>query len=59
MPPAEPKVPFIAETDIKLGIEDRTHTARGDDFDAREWMGATVLARVALQALPGRYIGAS
>src|SRR5262249_53523231 len=50
LPPGEPELPFIADTDIRLGIEDRIHAA-WTDFNAREWMGATVLAGVALEAL--------
>ena len=37
MPPAEPELPFIADPDIRLGIEDRIHAA-WTDFHAREWM---------------------
>jgi len=50
LPPAEPELPFIADTDIRLGIEDRIRAA-WTDFNAREWMGATVFAGAALEAL--------
>jgi hypothetical protein len=49
-PPAEPELPFISDADIRLGIEDRIHAA-WTDFHAREWMGATVFAGAALEAL--------
>jgi hypothetical protein len=50
LPPAEPELPFISDTDIRLGIEDRIHAA-WTDFNAHEWMGATVFAAAALEAL--------
>jgi hypothetical protein len=50
LPPPEPELPFIADTDVRLGIEDRIRAA-WTDFDAREWMGATVFAGAALEAL--------
>jgi hypothetical protein len=50
LPPAEPELPFISDADIRLGIEDRIHAA-WTDFNAREWMGATVFAGAALEAL--------
>jgi hypothetical protein len=50
LPPAEPELPFILDADIRLGIEDRIHAA-WTDFNAREWMGATVFAAAALEAL--------
>src|SRR5262249_41966626 len=50
LPPREPELPFITDADIRLGIEDRIHAA-WTDFNAREWMGATVLAGAALEAL--------
>jgi hypothetical protein len=50
LPPPEPELPFITDTDVRLGIDDRIHAA-WTDFNAREWMGATVLAAVALEAL--------
>ncbi len=50
LPPAEPELSFISDADIRLGIEDRIHAA-WTDFDAREWMGATVFAAAALEAL--------
>ncbi len=43
-------MPFIPDADIRLGIEDRIHAA-WTDFNAREWMGATVFAGAALEAL--------
>jgi hypothetical protein len=50
VPPAEPELPFISDTDVRLGIEDRLHAAWAD-FNGREWMGATVFAAAALEAL--------
>ena len=50
LPPAEPELPFISDADIRFGIEDRIHAA-WTDFNAREWMGATVFAGAALEAL--------
>jgi hypothetical protein len=50
LPPAEPELPFITDADIRLGIEDRVHAA-WTDFNTREWMGATVFAGAALEAL--------
>ena len=50
LPPAEPELPFISDSDIRLGIEDRIHAA-WTDFNAQEWMGATVFASTALEAL--------
>jgi hypothetical protein len=50
LPPPEPELPFISDTDVRLGIEDRIRAA-WTDFDAREWMGATVFAGAALEAL--------
>lgn len=49
-PPSEPELPFIAEDDIRLGLEDRIQAA-WTDFGANEWMGATVLAGHTLEAL--------
>jgi hypothetical protein len=48
--PPEPELPFVVDADIRLGIEDRIRAA-WTDFDAREWMGATVFAGAALEAL--------
>jgi hypothetical protein len=48
--PPEPELPFIADTDIRFGIEDRIRAA-WTDFNAQEWMGATVFAGAALEAL--------
>lgn len=50
MPPDEPLLPFIQDADTRLGIEDRIR-ASWIDFGAQEWMGATVLAGAALEAL--------
>jgi hypothetical protein len=50
LPPPEPELPFIADNDVRLGIEDRIQAA-WTDFNAREWMGATVFAGAALEAL--------
>jgi hypothetical protein len=50
LPPPEPELPFIADSDIRLGIEDRIRAA-WTDFNAREWMGATVFAGATLEAL--------
>jgi hypothetical protein len=50
LPPIEPELPFIPDIDIRLGIEDRIRAA-WTDFNAHEWMGATVFAGAALEAL--------
>lgn len=50
LPPAEPELPFISDADVRLGIEDRIHAA-WTDFNACEWMGTTVFAGAALEAL--------
>ena len=50
LPPPEPELPFITDDNIRFGIEERIHAA-WTDFHAREWMGATVLAGAALEAL--------
>ena len=50
MPPAEPELPFIPEADIRHSIADRIHAA-WTDFNVCEWMGATVFAGAALEAL--------
>lgn len=50
LPPSEPELAFIADSDIRFGIEDRIRAA-WIDFNAREWMGATVFAGAALEAL--------
>jgi hypothetical protein len=50
LPPPEPELPFIAEDDTRLGIEDRIRAA-WIDFNAREWMGATILAGHVIEAL--------
>lgn len=50
LPQDEPEVAFISDIDVRLGIEDRLHAA-WTDFSSREWMGATVFAGAALEAL--------
>ena len=50
LPPAEPELSFIADVDVRLGIEDRIYAA-WTAFSTREWMGATVFAGAALEAL--------
>jgi hypothetical protein len=50
VPMPETELPFIEEADVRLGIEDRLNAA-WTDFAAREWMGATVFAASALEAL--------
>jgi hypothetical protein len=50
LPPPQPELPFILDPDVRLGIEDRIHAA-WTDFDAQEWMGSTVFAGAALEAL--------
>lgn len=50
LPPPKPELPFIADTDVRLGIEDRIRAA-WTDFHAHEWMGATVFAGAVLEAL--------
>jgi hypothetical protein len=49
-PPPEPELPFIADADIRFGIEDRIQAA-WTNFNAQEWIGSTVLAGAALEAL--------
>jgi len=49
-PPREPEFPFNSDEDTRLGIEDRTRAA-WVDFKAREWLGATTSAAVALEAV--------
>jgi len=50
IPPAEPELPFIVDIDTRLGIQDRIQAA-WTDFNAREWMGATVFAGIAMEAI--------
>ena len=50
LPPPAPELPLIDDDDLRLGIEDRIRAA-WTDFKAQEWMGATVLAGAALEAL--------
>jgi hypothetical protein len=50
LPPPEPEFPFVTDDDIRLGIEDRTRAA-WIDFNAKEWLGATTSAAVALEAI--------
>lgn len=49
-PPPEPELPFISDLDLRNGIQDRIQAA-WIDFGAREWMGATVIAGNAMEAL--------
>lgn len=50
-PAPEPELPFIDDDfDQRLGIEDQIRAA-WTDFNAREWMGATVFAGAAMEAL--------
>jgi hypothetical protein len=49
-PPAQPELPFIDDPDVRMGIEDRI-AAAWIDFEAQEWLGSTVLAAAALEAL--------
>jgi hypothetical protein len=49
-PPAEPDLPFIQDIDKRLGIQDQIHAA-WTDFSAREWIGATVFAGTAMEAV--------
>ncbi|MCK1481534.1 hypothetical protein IVB25_01940 [Bradyrhizobium sp. 193] len=50
LPPPEPLLPFVQDADIRFGIEDRIK-ASWTDYSAQEWMGATILAAAALEAL--------
>lgn len=50
LPPKEPILTFIAEDDVRIAIEDQIQAA-WTDFSAREWIGATVLAGAALEAI--------
>jgi hypothetical protein len=50
LPPAEPELPFIADAAERLDIEERVRAA-WKGFNAREWMGATVFAGSALEAV--------
>ncbi len=50
LPSPEPEFPFITDEDTRLGIEDRTRAA-WVDFNAREWLGATTSAAVALESV--------
>jgi hypothetical protein len=50
LPPPEPEFPFVTNDDIRLGIEDRTRAA-WIDFNAKEWLGATTSAAVALETI--------
>ena len=50
LPPPEPEFPFVTDDDIRLGIEDRMRAA-WIDFNAKEWLGATTSAAVALEAI--------
>ena len=50
LPPIEPELPFIADVDVRTTIESRIRAA-WTDFNAQEWLGATVFAGAALEAL--------
>jgi hypothetical protein len=50
LPPLAPELPFIDDNDLRLGIEDRIRAA-WTDFKAQEWIGSTMLAGTALEAL--------
>ena len=50
LPSSEPEVAFISDPEVRHEIQDRIHAA-WTDFNAREWMGATVFAGAALEAL--------
>jgi hypothetical protein len=50
LPPPEPEFHFVTDNDVRLGIEDRTRAA-WIDFNAKEWLGATTSAAVALEAV--------
>jgi hypothetical protein len=50
LPPAEPDLPFIKDIDKRLGIQDQIHAA-WTDFNVREWIGATVFAGTAMEAV--------
>jgi len=50
LPPAEPELPLFPMKTSASAVEDRIHAA-WTDFNAREWMGATVFASSALEAL--------
>jgi hypothetical protein len=50
LPLPEPEFPFVTDDDIRLGIEDRTRAA-WIGFNAREWLGATISAAVALESI--------
>lgn len=50
LPPSEPELPFITEDDVRLGLEDRIRSA-WIDFNASEWMGATIIAGHVIEAL--------
>jgi hypothetical protein len=50
LPPPEHEFPFITDMDTRLGIEDRIRAA-WIDSNAREWLGATTSAAVALEAV--------
>lgn len=50
LPPPEPELMFIADENLRAGIEDRIRAA-WTSFKVEEWIGATVLAGTALEAL--------
>jgi hypothetical protein len=50
LPPREPILEFICDDDLRTGIEDQIRAA-WTDFEANEWIGATVMAGAALEAI--------
>lgn len=50
LPPPEPILEFIKDDEIRIGIEEQIRAA-WTDFQASEWIGATVLAGAALEAI--------
>jgi hypothetical protein len=49
LPPPEPEFPFVTDSDTQSRIEERVRAA-WINFQAREWIGATTSAAVALEA---------
>jgi len=50
LPRPEPELPFITDNDFRLDTEPKVHAA-WTDFKASEWLGATVFAGCALEAI--------
>jgi hypothetical protein len=50
LPPAQPEISFVTDPTARTAIEERLQAA-WTDFNAQEWMGATVFAGIALEAL--------